>query len=168
MTAAEATPETVRRCLYDMSEARFPGAARIAVARRATKACAACAKDSSRPVIIDAHAGDRALTGGELLPSGIALSLWLRKNVPEKRIGIVLPPGLGATIANLGVVLAGKIPVNLNFTRRPRGQRSRPSPARASSGSSPRPPWSSRSRIFPGSRTASTSPSCSRVSPRRC
>jgi acyl-[acyl-carrier-protein]-phospholipid O-acyltransferase/long-chain-fatty-acid--[acyl-carrier-protein] ligase len=36
--------------------------------------------------------------------------------VPEHRVGIVLPPGLGATIANLGVVLAGKIPVNLNFT----------------------------------------------------
>jgi acyl-[acyl-carrier-protein]-phospholipid O-acyltransferase/long-chain-fatty-acid--[acyl-carrier-protein] ligase len=36
--------------------------------------------------------------------------------VPEKRIGIVLPHGIGATVANLGVVLAGKIPVNLNFT----------------------------------------------------
>ncbi len=68
------------------------------------------------PVVIDAHAGNRALTGGELLTAGIALSFWLRKNVPEKRIGIVLPPGLGATVANLGVLLSGKIPVNLNFS----------------------------------------------------
>jgi acyl-[acyl-carrier-protein]-phospholipid O-acyltransferase/long-chain-fatty-acid--[acyl-carrier-protein] ligase len=67
-------------------------------------------------VTIDAHAGNRALTGGELLTVGIALSFWLRKNVSEKRIGIVLPPSLGATIANLGVLLAGKIPVNLNFS----------------------------------------------------
>ena len=68
------------------------------------------------PVITDAHAGNRTLTGGELLAVGIALAFWLRKNVPEKRVGIVLPPGIGATIANLGVLLAGKIPVNLNFT----------------------------------------------------
>jgi acyl-[acyl-carrier-protein]-phospholipid O-acyltransferase/long-chain-fatty-acid--[acyl-carrier-protein] ligase len=56
------------------------------------------------------------LTGGELLTVGIALAFWLRKNVPEKRVGIVLPPSIGATIANLGVLLAGKIPVNLNFS----------------------------------------------------
>jgi acyl-[acyl-carrier-protein]-phospholipid O-acyltransferase/long-chain-fatty-acid--[acyl-carrier-protein] ligase len=31
-------------------------------------------------------------------------------------VGIVLPPGAGGAIANLAVVCAGKIPVNLNFT----------------------------------------------------
>jgi acyl-[acyl-carrier-protein]-phospholipid O-acyltransferase/long-chain-fatty-acid--[acyl-carrier-protein] ligase len=40
----------------------------------------------------------------------------MRKNVPEKRVGIVLPTSIGAAVANLGVILAGKIPVNLNFT----------------------------------------------------
>src|ERR1019366_5837990 len=40
----------------------------------------------------------------------------LRKTVPAHRIGIVLPPGAGGAIANLAVVLAGKVPVNLNFT----------------------------------------------------
>ena len=34
----------------------------------------------------------------------------------EKRVGVVLPPGAGAFIANLAVMCAGKIPVNLNFT----------------------------------------------------
>ena len=37
-------------------------------------------------------------------------------NAPSERIGIVLPPGKGGVVANLAVVLAGKMPVNLNFT----------------------------------------------------
>jgi acyl-[acyl-carrier-protein]-phospholipid O-acyltransferase / long-chain-fatty-acid--[acyl-carrier-protein] ligase len=38
------------------------------------------------------------------------------KHVPENRVGIVLPPGAGSHIANLAVICAGKVPVNLNFT----------------------------------------------------
>ncbi|MBC8011199.1 MAG: AMP-binding protein, partial [Burkholderiales bacterium] len=34
----------------------------------------------------------------------------------EPRVGIVLPPGAGSTIANLAALIAGKTPVNLNFT----------------------------------------------------
>ena len=67
-------------------------------------------------MITDAYAGNRTLTGGKLLAVSLALAWWLKKNVPERRVGIVLPPGVGATIANLGVILAGKIPVNLNFS----------------------------------------------------
>jgi acyl-[acyl-carrier-protein]-phospholipid O-acyltransferase/long-chain-fatty-acid--[acyl-carrier-protein] ligase len=56
------------------------------------------------------------LSRGKLLGAAIALSRHLKKVCPEKRIGIVLPPGKGGVVANLAVVLAGKIPVNLNFT----------------------------------------------------
>lgn len=31
-------------------------------------------------------------------------------------MGVVLPPGIGGLIANIAVLLAGKVPVNLNFT----------------------------------------------------
>lgn len=37
----------------------------------------------------------------------------------KQRVGIVFPPGLGGYIANLAVTLAGKVPVNLNFTLGP-------------------------------------------------
>ncbi len=40
----------------------------------------------------------------------------MRKNVPEKRIGLVLMPGFGGAVGNLACVLADKTPVNLNFT----------------------------------------------------
>ena len=56
------------------------------------------------------------LSRGKLLGVAIALSRHLRKTCPERRIGIVLPPSKAAVIANLAVALAGKIPVNLNFT----------------------------------------------------
>jgi acyl-[acyl-carrier-protein]-phospholipid O-acyltransferase/long-chain-fatty-acid--[acyl-carrier-protein] ligase len=56
------------------------------------------------------------LSRGKLLGVAIALSRHLRETCPEPRIGIVLPPGKGGVVANLAVSLAGKVPVNLNFT----------------------------------------------------
>jgi acyl-[acyl-carrier-protein]-phospholipid O-acyltransferase/long-chain-fatty-acid--[acyl-carrier-protein] ligase len=115
MTSAEASPETIRRSLYDLSETAFQARPELR-SHVGYEAIRGLRKKFFTPVIIDANAGGRSLTGGKLLAVSILLSRWLRKNVPEHRVGIVLPPGLGATIANLGVVLAGKIPVNLNFT----------------------------------------------------
>jgi acyl-[acyl-carrier-protein]-phospholipid O-acyltransferase/long-chain-fatty-acid--[acyl-carrier-protein] ligase len=57
-----------------------------------------------------------SLSRGKLLGAALALSGHLKKTCPERRIGVVLPPGKGGVVANLAVILAGKIPVNLNFT----------------------------------------------------
>lgn len=56
------------------------------------------------------------LTYGMLLAAALALSRRVKRDCPSRRVGIVLPPGKGAVIANLAVTLAGKVPVNLNFT----------------------------------------------------
>ena len=66
--------------------------------------------------VVDRTAGRRPVTCAQLIGAAAALSRRLRATVPERRVGIVLPPGAGAIIANLAVVCAGKIPVNLNFT----------------------------------------------------
>ena len=68
-----------------------------------------------RTAIIDGMDHSR-LTRGKLLGVAIALARHLRGRCPERRIGIVLPPGKGGALANVAVVLAGKVPVNLNFT----------------------------------------------------
>jgi acyl-[acyl-carrier-protein]-phospholipid O-acyltransferase/long-chain-fatty-acid--[acyl-carrier-protein] ligase len=115
MTSAEATPEAVRRCLYDLSEAAFQARPELR-SHVGFEALRGLRKRYFTPIITDAYANDRTLKGGELLAVSIVFALWLRKNVSEKRIGIVLTPGLGATIANLGAILAGKVPVNLNFS----------------------------------------------------
>jgi acyl-[acyl-carrier-protein]-phospholipid O-acyltransferase / long-chain-fatty-acid--[acyl-carrier-protein] ligase len=72
-------------------------------------------RNPSRIAITDGLDGT-SLTRGKLLGAAIALSRHLRRDCPERRIGIVLPPGKGGVVANLAVVFAGKIPVNLNFT----------------------------------------------------
>lgn len=56
------------------------------------------------------------LSRGRLLGAATALARHLRKHCTASRIGVVLPPGKGGVVANLAVVLAGKVPVNLNFT----------------------------------------------------
>jgi acyl-[acyl-carrier-protein]-phospholipid O-acyltransferase/long-chain-fatty-acid--[acyl-carrier-protein] ligase len=56
------------------------------------------------------------LSRGKLLGVSIALSRYLRKTFPEKRIAIVLPASSGAVVANLAATLADKVPVGLNFT----------------------------------------------------
>jgi len=66
--------------------------------------------------MVDRTAERREVTAGRLLGVAAALSRRIRARVPGRRVGIVLPPGAGGTIANLAVVCAGKIPVNLNFT----------------------------------------------------
>jgi acyl-[acyl-carrier-protein]-phospholipid O-acyltransferase/long-chain-fatty-acid--[acyl-carrier-protein] ligase len=57
-----------------------------------------------------------SLTRGRLLAASLALSRIIRDRVPERRVGVVLPAGGGGILANLAVLFAGKIPVNLNFT----------------------------------------------------
>ncbi len=56
------------------------------------------------------------LSRGSLLAAAIALSRSVRAECPRHRVAIVLPPGKAALIANLAVLLADKVPVNLNFT----------------------------------------------------
>ena len=66
--------------------------------------------------VIDRTGGRRVVGAATLLAAAAVLGRRLRRTVPERRVGIVLPPGAGAAIANLAVLCAGKIPVNLNFT----------------------------------------------------
>ena len=56
------------------------------------------------------------LSRAKLLGAAAALSRILRKEFPDERIAIVLPASKGSMVANLAVMLAGKVAVDLNFT----------------------------------------------------
>lgn len=104
-----------RRALLDLGEEAFQE--RPALRRHVARECVrALAKRPRHVEVIDRTADRRVVTAGQLLAVAAALSRHLRRTVPEKRVGIVLPPGAGAHIANLAVACAGKVPVNLNFT----------------------------------------------------
>jgi acyl-[acyl-carrier-protein]-phospholipid O-acyltransferase/long-chain-fatty-acid--[acyl-carrier-protein] ligase len=80
------------------------------------RAClAGLKKRQTNVVMIDAGQGGKSLTGGMLIAIAWQISLELKKK-RSRRIGIVLPPGIAATVANLACLMADKIPVNLNFT----------------------------------------------------
>lgn len=59
---------------------------------------------------------DSELPFEKLLGAAIAFSKEIKMATKKKRVGIILPPGKGGMIANLAVLFANKIPVNLNFT----------------------------------------------------
>jgi acyl-[acyl-carrier-protein]-phospholipid O-acyltransferase/long-chain-fatty-acid--[acyl-carrier-protein] ligase len=65
--------------------------------------------------VIDGMDG-RVVKRGDLLAASVALSRWLRMHCSGDRVAVVLPPGVGAVVANVAVTLANKTAVNLNFT----------------------------------------------------
>jgi acyl-[acyl-carrier-protein]-phospholipid O-acyltransferase / long-chain-fatty-acid--[acyl-carrier-protein] ligase len=51
------------------------------------------------------------------LIGSILLSSWMQKHRPnDSMVGLLLPASAGGALANIAVYLAGKVPVNLNFT----------------------------------------------------
>ena len=59
---------------------------------------------------------DKELGYDMVLALAIALSKVIQKETQKPRVGVILPPGIGGLVANIAVLLAGKTPVNLNFT----------------------------------------------------
>jgi acyl-[acyl-carrier-protein]-phospholipid O-acyltransferase/long-chain-fatty-acid--[acyl-carrier-protein] ligase len=76
----------------------------------------ALARKPGRVLIVDRTLERREMKSGVLLAASYLLSKRVRSWTQKQRVGIVFPPGLGGYLANLAVVLAGKVPVNLNFT----------------------------------------------------
>lgn len=113
--AEETKSDRVRRELYDLGQEAFSGRPELE-SHVGYEVIKGLRHKFFRPVVIDAYNGGRTLTGGKLLAVGIVMSEWVRQNIPEKRVGIILPPGLGASIVNLACVLSDKTAVNLNFT----------------------------------------------------
>ncbi|MGA3171021.1 MAG: AMP-binding protein [Chthoniobacteraceae bacterium] len=67
------------------------------------------------PAVTDGMDGS-VTSRGTVLAAAIALGCYVREHCPGRRVAVVLPPGRGAVIANAALMLAGKVPVNLNFT----------------------------------------------------
>jgi acyl-[acyl-carrier-protein]-phospholipid O-acyltransferase / long-chain-fatty-acid--[acyl-carrier-protein] ligase len=113
--AAEAADiATVREELLKIGE--FCYSQRPILRGHLAQACLRGLKRSPFRIAITDGLDNTSLSRGKLLGVAVALSRYLRKACPEQRIGVVLPPGKGGVVANLAVVFAGKIPVNLNFT----------------------------------------------------
>ena len=67
-----------------------------------------------------ADSSGKKLSFGQALVGSLLLSKWIRRDCPkDSMIGLLLPASVGGALANVAVLLAGKVPVNLNFTAGP-------------------------------------------------
>jgi len=73
-------------------------------------------RKAGRVALVDRTVGRREFSGATLLALGWVMARRLRRLTSARRVGIILPPGVGATVANLACLFAGKVPVNLNYT----------------------------------------------------
>ncbi|MCX6968680.1 MAG: MFS transporter [Verrucomicrobia bacterium] len=121
LSVAEATASRVRETLLELGEQAF----RARPLKRTLASCLIRTLDSEpwKIAIHDPVSRPKMLRRGELLAGGRLLARRLR-SMPQRRIGILLPPGIPGTLANLAVILAGKVPVNLNPTLTPEAARS--------------------------------------------
>jgi acyl-[acyl-carrier-protein]-phospholipid O-acyltransferase/long-chain-fatty-acid--[acyl-carrier-protein] ligase len=114
LSAETADIATVREELLKLGEFCYSG--RRALDRHLAEACVRGLKRHPfRTAVVDGLDSSK-LSATKLLGAGAALSRYLRKEFSDERVAIVLPASKGAVVANLAVVLAGKIPVGLNFT----------------------------------------------------
>ena len=105
---------TVRQAMLELGE--FCYQQRPVLRGNLGEACLRGLKHKQFDIAITDGIDGQRITHGMLLAVAIALSRHIRKNCPNKRIGSVLPTSIGAVAANLAIMLAGKVPVNLNFT----------------------------------------------------
>ena len=114
LAARDATIATVREELLKLGEKCY--GLRPALKRHLAEACVQGLKRSPFSTAIIDGADGTKLSRGKLLGVSAALGCYLKENFPEERIAILLPASKGGVVANLAVLLAGKIPVGLNFT----------------------------------------------------
>ncbi len=110
----EADSATVRECFLELGE--FCYSRRAELRGHLADSCLRGLKKHPGDVAVVDGVDGSEMTRAELLAAGLALAAIIRDRVPEPRVGLVLPNSKGAVLANLAVILAGKTPVNLNFT----------------------------------------------------
>lgn len=64
-----------------------------------------------------ADSSGKELSYGKALVGSLVFARWMRNKHPgEKMIGLLLPASVAGALANIAILMAGKVPVNLNFT----------------------------------------------------
>ncbi len=111
LAPAEASVGLVREGLLALGAAAL--AERSVADDPARELVRALRRNPLRVAMVDPSAVKKPVRAGVVLVlSKLLASRW--SGLSDERVGVILPPGLGGTLANLGLLLAGKIPVNLN------------------------------------------------------
>lgn len=89
----------------------------------AARFIASARRNRRAPAVADTTG--KSMTHGRLLIAVLAAARLFRRTLARQhRVGVILPPSVGGVLVNLGLIMAGKVPVNLNFTASPDALRS--------------------------------------------
>lgn len=110
----QATLAGYQESLYEASEAAFSD--RDFLKGSLSVALLKGLKKHANTAVLHDGTDDSELPFSKILGAAIAFSKEISKATNKPRVGILLPPGKGGLVANLAVLFANKIPVNLNFT----------------------------------------------------
>jgi len=114
LKADDANVATVREELLKLGEFCF--SRRPSLHRHLAEECVRGLKRRPFATAVIDGLDHSTLSRSKLLGAAAALSRFLRRQFADERIAIVLPANKGSMMANLAVTLAGKVPVDLNFT----------------------------------------------------
>src|SRR5205809_1000469 len=114
LNADDANVATVREDLLKLGEFCF--SRRPSLHRHLAEECVRGLKRRPFATAVIDGLDHSTLSRSKLLGAAAALSRFLRRQFADERIAIVLPANKGSMMANLAVTLAGKVPVDLNFT----------------------------------------------------
>ncbi len=111
---AESTPFEVRQAVAVLGSESF------VMLKRSGDTLGSCFVRSARRHGFRHAMGDttgKSMSFGKLLIGSVALADALRPHIGSARMaGVLMPASVGGALANLAVVLLGRVPVNLNFT----------------------------------------------------
>ena len=115
MTTDNVNSATARQSMLDLNEEAF--SKRCELEEHLGYAIFKALRDAgSQEIIVDRTADRQTMRADVLLAMSLAFAEELKGMTSSRRVGIALPPGVGAAVANLGCVFADKVPVNLNFS----------------------------------------------------
>ncbi|HSH09214.1 MAG TPA: AMP-binding protein [Oceanipulchritudo sp.] len=66
--------------------------------------------------MVDLSQARKELKSGMILAVALTMAQRWKETIPDKRVGVVFPAGLGGLLTNLALTLIDKVPVNLNFS----------------------------------------------------
>ncbi len=69
-----------------------------------------------RKHVVDLTTERKELKSGMILAVALTMAERWKTTIPDKRVGVVFPAGLGGILTNLALTLIDKVPVNLNFS----------------------------------------------------
>jgi acyl-[acyl-carrier-protein]-phospholipid O-acyltransferase/long-chain-fatty-acid--[acyl-carrier-protein] ligase len=110
----EISTTRARELMLEMGESAFRERARSE--NLAHSLFRAMEAEPFRPALLDPSSEKKSITNIELLALSWRLATRWHKTITDRRVGVILPPGIAGAAANISLVLAGKVPVNLNPT----------------------------------------------------